>query len=446
MSIKFVATHKAAREECEKTIKANAQAQLALLDEIGGKEETPEQTEKLAAFTGAIEAAEKERENLDKRAAVQAEVRRKYIDLAPEAEQPEKVPAEPKQPRWRAFGEFMKAVQASSGEGARRDPRLEPMAAVSGSSVQVPSDGGYLVQENFATELMRKANDVGKLMGMCRKVPITNGNSIVFNQIDETSRADGSRGGGVQGYWAGEAAQFTGTKPKLRKQRLEVNKLTALWYATDELLADAPAMEAIAMTEFADEIAFKVEDAIINGDGAGKPVGILRTATPTPLISVSKETGQAAATVVAANIIKMRARMWARSRPNSVWLYNQECDPQLHQMTLAVGTGGIPVYMPANGLADDGYDRLYGRPVIPTEYNAALGTVGDIMLVDMNQYMLATKGGVEIASSMHLRFDYNEMVFRLVFRVDGQPAWHTALTPYKGSATISPFVALATRA
>jgi HK97 family phage major capsid protein len=64
------------------------------------------------------------------------------------------------------------------------------------------------------------------------------------------------------------------------------------------------------------------------------------------LVSVGKETGQAAATVVAENVVKMYSRMFAQSRPNAVWLINQNIEPQLFTMSLAVGTGGVPIYMP----------------------------------------------------------------------------------------------------
>jgi HK97 family phage major capsid protein len=86
-----------------------------------------------------------------------------------------------------------------------------------------------------------------------------------------------------------------------------------------------------------------------------------------------------------------------------------------------------------------------GRPVIPVEYCATLGTAGDIVLVDLEQYLMIDKGKVEGASSIHVRFLYDEMTFRFVYRVDGQPIWHAALTPFKGTNTLSPFIALETR-
>jgi HK97 family phage major capsid protein len=163
-------------------------------------------------------------------------------------------------------------------------------------------------------------------------------------------------------------------------------------------------------------------------------------------VSVAKETGQAAATVVAQNVIKMWARMWARSRANAAWFVNQDVEPQLMQMSVAVGTGGQLIYMPPGGLSGQPYGTLFGRPVIPTEFNPTLGTVGDIVLADWSQYKLANKGAVKAASSMHVQFLTDQMCWRFTARYDGQVTWKAALTPYKGTNTQSPFITLATRA
>ena len=55
------------------------------------------------------------------------------------------------------------------------------------------------------------------------------------------------------------------------------------------------------------------------------------------------------------------------------------------------------------------------------------------------------KGGVQQASSMHVYFAQGEQAFRAFYRVDGQAAPRAAMTPFKGSSTLSPFVVLATR-
>ena len=115
-------------------------------------------------------------------------------------------------------------------------------------------------------------------------------------------------------------------------------------------------------------------------------------------------------------------------------------------MNVDVGTGGQLVYMPPGGVSQAPFATLMGRPVVPTEFNATLGTVGDIQLVDFQQYLTASIGTVNAASSIHVAFLTDETVFRFTYRIDGQPWWATALTPFKGTNTQSPFITLATRA
>jgi len=266
---------------------------------------------------------------------------------------------------------------------------------------------------------------------------------MTFYGEDEASRADGYRRGGIRAYWTAEAGEKQATKPKFREMELKLRKVVGLVYATDELLADATALEGWIMSNLPEELRFVVEDSIINGTGAGQPLGILNSGA---VVSVAKETGQAADTIVAENVMKMWSRLWNSSRRNAVWLINQDCLPQLMQMQLPVGTGGLPLYVPPGGLSAAPYGTLLGRPVIESEYADTVGDQGDIMLLDFSQYQMIEKGGIESASSIHVRFVYDETVFRFVYRVDGQPKWSATLTPKNSALTVSPFVVLDARA
>jgi HK97 family phage major capsid protein len=137
--------------------------------------------------------------------------------------------------------------------------------------------------------------------------------------------------------------------------------------------------------------------------------------------------------------------MWIRSRQNAVWLINQDIEPQLYQLSQTVGTGGLPMFLPAGGSNNAPSSTLFGRPIIPIEYASTLGTPGDIILADFSQYVLADKRGMQAATSMHVRFLTDEMTFRFTYRVDGQPIWNLPLTPFKGTSSKSPFVVLAAR-
>jgi HK97 family phage major capsid protein len=348
------------------------------------------------------------------------------------------VPAR-KQDRFGSFGEQMAAVMRAGVPGGNVDQRLRN--AASGLNEAVPSDGGFLVQQDFAAELLQEVFSTGMLASRCRRIPISgNANGIKINGIDETSRVTGSRYGGIVGYWEEEAAEKTASKPKFRKIELSLKKLIGLCYATDELLQDAAALEGVIKQGFTSEFGFLLDDAILRGTGAGQPLGVLNAGC---LVSVGKETGQAADTIVAENIVKMYSRRFAGLTGGYAWFYNQNIEPQLFTMSLAVGTGGIPIYMPPGGLNDAPYGRLMGLPAYAIEQASALGDQGDIVLANFgNGYILAEKGGMKSDMSIHVRFVYDESVFRFVLRVDGQPVRASALTPYKGNETQSHFITL----
>ena len=346
--------------------------------------------------------------------------------------------------RFNSLGQQLAAVMRAGMPGGNIDPRLFNAAAASGMNETVPSDGGFLVQQEFANILLEETIKTGILAPKCRQQPISgNANGIKINGVDETSRVS-SRFGGIVGYWASEAEEKTKSKPKFRQIELSLKKLIGLCYATDELLQDAVALEAFIRQAFPSEFGFLVDDAIVNGTGAGQPLGIINAGS---LVTVAKEAGQVADTIMAENVIKMSSRLFASSFPNAAWYVNQMCMPQLYTMSIAVGTGGQLVFIPPGGLSAAPYGMLLGRPVIPIEQCAALGDVGDIILADLNGYILAQKGGIQSDMSIHVRFVYDESVFRFVLRIDGQPVRASALTPYKGGATAtqSHFVALAAR-
>lgn len=306
----------------------------------------------------------------------------------------------------------------------------------------VGSDGGFMVPPTFSDKIFERVYENNDLLKKTDNYTVT-GNTMVFPRNNESSRANGSRWGGVRAYWLEEGSTGTITKPGFGQLRLTLHKLMCLGAMTQELADDAgPTMAKYLENVFSDEISFTIGDSLINGTGAGQPLGVLNAAC---LISVDKETGQAAATLNTQNIVKMYSRLWSRSRKSAAWYINQDVLPALHTLTLGIGTAGVVTFMPAGGLSGKPYATLMGLPIVETEWNATLGTVGDIILADMSQMVSITKGSMNSQTSMHLYFDSDQQAFRVTYRVDAQPWQASALTPFKGSNTQSPFVALATR-
>jgi HK97 family phage major capsid protein len=349
-------------------------------------------------------------------------------------------------------GQFFQAVRAM-GMSTRRLPagmndelRETFTRAITGQGTAVEDEGGWAVPQTIAATILQHMHQEGQVVSRCQNVPITVGNSTKWNVINETDRSatgKGGRYGGITWGRVGEGGTGTASKIYNKQVGLELKKMVGLVYLTEEQLEDGPQVMSLITTIVPKAGNFTIEDEIINGVGGPNIEGVLNTPS---LVTVDAEVGQGAATIVRENIENMWNRLIGSSRANAAWFINQDAEVQLGRMVLVIGTGGVPVYMPTGGLTTTGFSSLMGRPVIPIEHCAALGTVGDIILADMSQFLYATKGGITSQQSIHVRFLEGETVLRFTLRNDGKGWWSAPLTAAKGGTTRSPFVVLATRA
>jgi HK97 family phage major capsid protein len=143
--------------------------------------------------------------------------------------------------------------------------------------------------------------------------------------------------------------------------------------------------------------------------------------------------------------------MWARLHPachsRAVWLVHPECVPELYTMAFdPTAASKIPVYLPSGAGATQGPSpTLMGRPVIMTEHCSKLGDEGDIILVDLSQYAVALRSEASLQRSIHESWLSDQVDFRLLLRVTGQPLWASPITLRNGTATVSWCVTLAAR-
>lgn len=340
---------------------------------------------------------------------------------------------------FRSFGEFAMSVRAASGRAGAVDPRLIANAPTTYSQEGVGADGGFVVPPDFRTEIMRKV--LGEESLLTRTDQQTTGANSFTVPIDETTPWQTS--GGVQAYWENEAGQKTQSKVALTEMTTKLNKLIALVPVTDELLEDASSLTSYLRSKAPEKMLFRVNDSLINGTGAGQPLGFLNSPAA---ITVNPESGQAADTLRFQNILDLWGRMYAPCRRNAVWMVNQDIEQQLMGLGFK-DASDHPVYLPPGGLADAPYGRLLGRPVVVSEAVPTLGDRGDISLVDWSTYLSIVKtGGIRNDVSIHLWFDYDVTAFRFVLRVGGQPWWRSPIVRKNGSNTLGCFVSLGERA
>lgn len=337
-----------------------------------------------------------------------------------------------------SLGEQLQAVVNAAKTHVVDKRLLQVNDAVKGANEGAGADGGFAVQEDFAGQILETAVSTGDILSRVDSYTVgANSNAARWLMVDETD-VSASVFGGVQMYWAAEGATVTASRPKFKELKLDLEKMMGFAYATDELLQDAAFMTGFFGSAFTVAANRLLEDAIISGDGSGKPTGILSSGA---LITVDAEASQAAGTLNAQNILKMWTRALTSGRRNMVWIMHPDLEDQLPQLML----GDKLIWMPEGGISGAQYQTILGRPVLFNDNCQAMGTKGDVLLADLKQYMLLKKGTAKQDWSMHVEFLTDQMCFRMVLRCNGTPKVTAPITLKNSTRTRSPFVTLAAR-
>jgi len=343
---------------------------------------------------------------------------------------------------WADAGEFYASVVRAGRHAERTDVRLLASRA---QDTSTGHEGGWAVPESIVSVLLEPSRTAGELLSRVTTRPITVGNGYKEAAVKEESRASGSRNGGVQGFWTAEDATFTQSQAALRLIELAVKKVGAVVPITEEQMEDGPALESFINEQVPEELMFQKELAIWSGSGVGQPLGFANSGA---FVSVAIEGTQTIANTnqfIFLNAAKMFARMPARMLMGAAWFINQELWAKILTSVAGAGGSAIPMFTMPGQLAALPNGGIYGKPIVPVEYASAEGTVGDFVFANLKDYLFAQKGGVRFAQSMHVEFLRDRQVLKFIERVDGTPRTRVPLTPFRGTATLSPYVALAAR-
>ena len=433
-----------------------AMQQMSDLAEKEDRDFTTEETEQFGAYKTEVLSLESRKSRIE--------------ELLADASRPENMrPAEglilpdPSKPRiegqgpvfvddpkkgFKSHTEFLMAVMQAPKRGRVDDPRLNYLSgtrtrflAAAGSDEQgAYSDpyGGFLVPIGFSPNLLTIPADMQDAGIVTTRVPMTTP-TVTFNaRVDKDHSASVS--GGLTVTRRAETQSGASSRMSFEQVTIKADSLYGLAYATEELLADSP-QSFVAMLEqgFNDQFAWHLIGERIEGTGVGEYLGVRNCGA---YQAITKETGQAADTIVFNNVAKMRSRCWNYGR--AVWHYNQDCLPTLMTMTIPVGTGGILAWQTSAREGEP--DMFLGRPAYACEHCETVGDAGDILLCVWSEYLEGIYQALNMAESIHVRFVENERAFRFTMRCGGAPWWRTYLTPKNGTNYLSPFNGLAARA
>ena len=317
------------------------------------------------------------------------------------------------------FGEFVEVL--SSG---RFDPRLR--ASTRAMTEGVPSEGGFLVPEEYSamlldaaleSEVVRPRATVYKMERQTRKVPGWDG-------FDHTSNLFG----GFSGNWLSEGGSASRQNARLRQIQLTAKKLGIYTQASRELVEDGMSYGEQISGAMTQAIGWFLGHAFLQGTGAGQPLGVLNDPA---LVTVSKETGQPASTFLYENVTKMLARLHPSAFRGAIWAANQTVLPQLMEMSLSVGTGGAPIKAVEER---NGRFYLLGKELAFTEKLPTLGSKGDVLLADFSKYVIGMRQEVVLDKSNAPGWTEDMQDFRVILRADGMGSWSQAVTPKNGDS------------
>ena len=349
------------------------------------------------------------------------------------------------------FGEQLQRVAVAGYErtgrrlsGVTLRENLTQNGGASGQNETVLEDGGILLSPTVTTSLLKGVREQSFFLPRVRKLAVgPNSNSVEMPYWPNADRSDENRYGGAKAYWLNEAEKYTPSKTQFATRSIKLAKLGALGYATEEMLRDSTYLESIMTDAFISAMVWEVDESIVSGAGmvegeTARPLGFLNEANKA-LVAVE----MADEVITAADIMAMYNRMPAEERSRAIWLVNPDVEAQLMLMTMQTGSAsGQLVYMPPNGLSAQPYGTLFGRPVVPNEHMPAIGEDGAIAFVNPGEYFWIERDGLRRATSVHVRFEYDEMAFKFTWRCNGVPSRYAADIPAKGSTARSSYVML----
>jgi len=315
------------------------------------------------------------------------------------------------------------------GEGRSKVMRVTNAKALAEG---VGATGGFLVPQEFQARVLQLA-ETETIVRPRAEVIRMNRRQVTIPALDQTGTVSGgfSWFGGVITYYTEEAGAMTESSMNFRDVTLTANELTAYTRSSNQLLDDsAVSLEDFLMSQLPRALTAQADYDYLQGSGAGKPLGIINSGAT---ITVNREGTD---NVTYTDLINMLAQALPSS--NLMWVASQSIMPTLLAMN---GPSGNASYL--WGSAESGTPgSLLGHPIKFTDKLPALGTAGDIILVDCGYYLVGDRQAITVDMSAHERFQNNQTSWRAIMRHDGQPWLSAPITYRDGSTQVSPFVRL----
>lgn len=294
------------------------------------------------------------------------------------------------------------------------------------------TSGGYMVPKEFRPTIMQVQPQDALVRP--RAQPIAGGDNpdaaVSFPALDQdTANNPDNVFGGFNVHWTAEGETIQESDAKLREITLQPKEVSGFVTISDKLLRNWQAAGPFMESLMRQGVAAAEDTAFLSGDGVARPLGVLNS-------GAMKYINRAGANVIGyPDLVGMVGVLLMRGG-SPVWSMSQSCLPQIAQLKDTLGN----LIWAAN--ARDGFaGNLLGYPVRWNNRAPALGTKGDVSLLDLSYYLIKDGSGPFVAASEHVKFTQNKTVVKIVWNVDGSP-WLKAPFKEENGYQVSPFVGL----
>lgn len=332
------------------------------------------------------------------------------------------------------FYEYMLAVKRARVNG-QWDKRLEPLT-VKDMSGEDGTGGGFLIPTIQETDVLTVRGEAALIRPLARVVPMAS-RLVEFPAVNISGGSSGVSAfyGGVRVYHVGENTNATESQPTFRTVDLHAREIVGYCEVPNSLIRDTPiSLDAFLRGpgSFGGALAWQEDYDFLRGDGSNKARGMLNASCR---VTVTRNT---ASDFKFVDAVTMKSRLLMSGGANKpAWIMAQTVMPKLYQMTDAASQN---IWIP--NAAGPGPETLLGYPIYWTEKLPALGTTGDVMLIDAGYYLVGDRQVVTMDVDTSYKFQAMQTAFRISEAVDGQPWLNTYITLADGTTTVSPFVVL----
>jgi len=327
---------------------------------------------------------------------------------------------------WHCFSDFLALVRR--GEKGTIEKRYWSKVSKTALAESSGPSGGYTVPPSLSDALMRDIS-TGSLFRKFGATVVPMSTRQVELPMPDVSTPPAAAG--IAPYFGGFNMTFTPENQTLSQQGVNFrNVVLTAWnlegyvYASNPFLQDAVGVERWLTNLFARGAAWYQDSYFFNGNGVGQPMGVFNS------------NGAFSATRTSANQIAVidAQKMVDNLLPSA---YDDGAFWFAHPSTLTQITA-------FTGWFPNGPLMIYGLPMLITGKAQKLGNTGDLSLIAPSLYVIGDRMLIDIAFGPEepTAWKNNQSAFRILSRVDGQPALAAPITLADATDQVSPFVIL----